>query len=483
MEKNTLLAVVLSVVVLILFSVVQGIFSPPAPRPAQTQVQPAPQPPVVDNSGYGQPPAILDSGETVSGDLTDGEQEDGEEPELQYVRIETDLLSVVLSNAGGNVVSFKLKAHLDGDDLVQMIFSGDSDARAFALGFGGPDAEPEKSPLNVRQPSEHTVIFEGYVSPRNNPSQRFRLEKEYRFHPGEYMFELIVRLDGNRLQGFDFGDNAAYTLSFGPQIGPSFVKLDRYQNFRQYFSFSNGKRKNERANGSRITSRPQWAAIAGQYFTLIAIPSLPGGFDLSFSEKPEPGVPSTSRMHLIRPPLTSQRVEDVFRFYMGPMSLDVLQRFNTGDNAFDFRNMQLTEMSGTRGILAPLERLLKWLLTMFFSLIPNYGIAIILLTLLVRIAFFPLTKKSSEATLRMQAMAPKIKELQEKYRDNRQKMNVEMAELYKKEGYNPLKGCFPILLQFPIFIAMFNLFRTHFELRRAMFIPGWIPDLSVPEYI
>ncbi|MCL2558139.1 MAG: membrane protein insertase YidC, partial [Treponema sp.] len=119
----------------------------------------------------------------------------------------------------------------------------------------------------------------------------------------------------------------------------------------------------------------------------------------------------------------------------------------------------------------------------FYGLARNYGVAILLLTLLVRIALFPLTKKQSESMMRMQAFAPKIKELQEKYKDNKQKLNLEMMELYKKEGYNPLKGCLPMLLQFPIFIAMFNLFRTHFELRGAMFIPGWIPDLSLPESI
>jgi YidC/Oxa1 family membrane protein insertase len=96
---------------------------------------------------------------------------------------------------------------------------------------------------------------------------------------------------------------------------------------------------------------------------------------------------------------------------------------------------------------------------------------------------FPLTKKGSESTLRMQALAPKIKEIQEKYKDNRQKMNAEMAEFYKKEGYNPLSGCLPMLIQLPIFFAMYSLFNSHFDLRGAMFIPGWIPDLSVPESI
>jgi YidC/Oxa1 family membrane protein insertase len=101
----------------------------------------------------------------------------------------------------------------------------------------------------------------------------------------------------------------------------------------------------------------------------------------------------------------------------------------------------------------------------------------------VKLALFPLTRKSSESTLRMQALAPKIKELQEKYKDNKQKMNTEMAEFYKKEGYNPLAGCLPMLIQLPIFFAMYNLFSNHFDLRGAMFIPGWIPDLSLPESI
>jgi YidC/Oxa1 family membrane protein insertase len=116
-------------------------------------------------------------------------------------------------------------------------------------------------------------------------------------------------------------------------------------------------------------------------------------------------------------------------------------------------------------------------------LVHNYGIAIILLTLFVKIIFFPLTKTGSEATLRMQALTPKIKELQEKHKGNPQKLNAEMAAFYQKEGYNPISGCLPMLLQIPIFIAMYSLFNNHFDLRGASFIPGWIPDLSVPESI
>jgi YidC/Oxa1 family membrane protein insertase len=127
--------------------------------------------------------------------------------------------------------------------------------------------------------------------------------------------------------------------------------------------------------------------------------------------------------------------------------------------------------------------LLKWLLILFYNITPNYGVAIILLTLFIKLLFFPLTKKGSEATLRMQALAPKIKEIQDKYKNNPQKQQIEMGNFYKQEGYNPISGCLPMLLQIPIFLAMYNLFNNHFDLRGAAFIPGWIPDLSVPEYI
>jgi YidC/Oxa1 family membrane protein insertase len=307
------------------------------------------------------------------------------------------------------------------------------------------------------------------------------------------MFELTISLDGGyTMPGFNFapgvapGSNGtAYTLAFGPQIGPRFEKLDNRYEYRNYFSFTNGKRKAEKVNDSNpniISSRPTWAAISGKYFAFIALPYL-AQYDLTFSTKAEEGLPAASRLYSFRPALSTPKVEDTYRFYLGPKNQDELAIYNTGVNGFGLQDTQLIEVANSRGILAPLEKLLKWLLLIFYKLIPNYGIAIILLTLTVKILFFPLTKKSSESTLRMQALSPKIKELQTKYKDNPQKMNAEMSELYKKEGYNPLSGCLPMVLQIPIFFAMYNLFNNHFDLRGAEFIPRWIPDLSLPEHI
>jgi YidC/Oxa1 family membrane protein insertase len=298
------------------------------------------------------------------------------------------------------------------------------------------------------------------------------------------MFELTITLNGgNSISSFDFS-GAAYTLVFGPQIGPEFERLDQRYEYRRYITYK-GKLKTERVNErdpTVISTQPSWAAIAGKYFTLMALPYA-SQYDLVFSAQAESGLPDASRLYITRPAVSGSRIEDKYHFYLGPKNQENLMIYERGDNDYRLRETGLFEIADSKGFLAPLEKLLKWFLQLFYRIIPNYGVAIILLTILVKVVLFPLTKKGSESTLRMQALSPKIKEIQAKHKDNPQKMNAEMAEFYKKEGYNPLSGCLPMLLQMPIFFAMYNLFNNHFDLRGAMLIPGWIPDLSLPEAI
>jgi YidC/Oxa1 family membrane protein insertase len=501
MEKNTLLAIVLSIVVLVGFYLVQGMLYPPrqqatSPQEAQPPVVAAPSNETAVLSNETAVPEIpglipFESSQQASSQeqapaITDTVRDSGPAYE-ERVTIQTNLLTVVLSSAGGDAVSWKLKGHRDNkdsDEPVNMILSGSREGHAFTVAFGGLKAQPLTSFFYVNRISEYTVEFYRDFFIPNSDTSKFRLTKRYDFKPNDYMFELTVSLDGGySMKGFNFGDNTAYTLSFGPQIGPHFQKLDNRYDYRQYMTYTDGKRKMEKVNDSAVIgSNPKWAAINGKYFSFIAVPLLPQ-YQLNFSDRPEPGVASASRLNIIRPIINTSRADDVYRFYLGPKNQDTLNAYNTGNNGFNLRDTQLVEAANTRGILSPLEKALKWMLLIFYKLVQNYGIAIILVTLTVKIIFFPLTKKSSEATLRMQALAPKIKELQTKYKDNPQKMNAEMGEFYKKEGYNPLSGCLPMLLQIPIFFAMYNLFNSHFDLRGAMFIPHWIPDLSVPESI
>jgi YidC/Oxa1 family membrane protein insertase len=523
MEKNTLLAVLLSVVVISAFYIIPGFRASPQP-PVPAGQEAGERPALTAAPGASAEPAAPGSSEPGQASLAAAGAETVDSPDpgpeaVEYITIEIPgkpgkdgktepMVTAVLSSAGGDLVSWKLREHKenrDTDESVEMILSGKKDAEnsgagdetpetifsgkahAFTVAFGNQDASPIRDLFYVNQISEYSVEFsrEFPLSRDGTVSGNFWLKKRYDFTPGEYMFELTVTLEGDHsIPGFDFS-GAAYTLAFGPQIGPQFEKLDGRYDFRNYLTYVNGKRRNEKVNDNKpeiIESRPSWAAIEGKYFVFIAIPYL-AQYNLNFSTKSEPGLSAASRLNIIRPTLNTARAEDSYRFYLGPKTQDILIHYNNGNNAHGLKDMQLVEAVNSKGFLGPLEKILKWFLLLFYKVIPNYGVAIILLTLLVKILFFPLTKKSSEGTLRMQAIAPKIKELQAKYKDNPQKMNAEMAELYKKEGYNPLSGCLPLLLQIPIFFAMYNLFNNHFDLRGAPFIPHWIPDLSLPEAV
>jgi YidC/Oxa1 family membrane protein insertase len=491
MEKRTLLAVVLSVIVITGFYIIQGIFFPPSlpPEGGPVAESTAGSPVTVETPPRQTAPVLIDN----TADAQAGLGDPGPASEERIV-IETKLLRVELTNAGGDVVSYKLREHKDQDDFVEMVLSGNTESHAFTVAFGNLTAQPITSFFYVNRVDPYTVEFyrnftvaAGTAGAGGTETGQgsFRLTKRYTFRPDEYMFELSVSVDGGySVSSLNFS-GAAYTLGFGPQIGPKFDKLDQRYDYRYYYTYVNGKRRTEKVKDnvpSIIASRVSWAAIAGKYFAFIAVPDATQ-YELAFSTRPETGIPSASRFYMTRPALNVPRATDTYRFYLGPKSQSALANYDNGNNSFNLRDMDISKAASTSGILAPLEAVLKWFLSIFYKLIPNYGVAIILVTLLTKLLLFPLTKKGSEATLRMQTLSPKIKELQGKYKDNPTQMNAKMAELYKTEGYNPLSGCFPMLIQFPIFIAMYNLFNNHFDLRGAMFIPGWIPDLSVPESI
>ncbi|MBP5321504.1 MAG: YidC/Oxa1 family insertase periplasmic-domain containing protein, partial [Kiritimatiellae bacterium] len=157
-----------------------------------------------------------------------------------------------------------------------------------------------------------------------------------------------------------------------------------------------------------------------------------------------------------------------YTLFIGPKKLSLLSGMgNQLDEIMQF------------GMFAWFCKLLVPTLNFFYRIIPNYGIAIILLTFLVRIIFWPLTRKSTEGMKRMQEIQPKLKEIQTKFKDNPQKMQQETFAVYRENKVNPLSSCLPMLIQIPVFIALFTVLRSAVELRYAPFL--WIIDLSEPE--
>ena len=153
-------------------------------------------------------------------------------------------------------------------------------------------------------------------------------------------------------------------------------------------------------------------------------------------------------------------------FYVGPKKQSFL---------WDLGMKDVMEFGMWRWLCYPLV----WVLNFFNNLIPNYGIAIILLTILVRLLFWPLTHKSTVGMKKMQELQPKMQEIQAKFKDNPQRMQQETWALYKEYKVNPMSSCLPMLIQIPVFIALFNVLRSAVELRYAPFL--WIGDLSEPE--
>ena len=158
--------------------------------------------------------------------------------------------------------------------------------------------------------------------------------------------------------------------------------------------------------------------------------------------------------------------ERKFTFYAGPKKQSLL---------WDLGMRDVMEFGMWRWVCYPLV----WVLNLFYSWIPSFGIGIILLTILVRLLFWPLTHKSTISMRRMSEIQPKMKEIREKFKDNPQRMQQETWALYKDNKVNPLASCLPMLVQIPVFIALFTVLRSAVELRYAPFL--WIADLSEPE--
>ena len=158
--------------------------------------------------------------------------------------------------------------------------------------------------------------------------------------------------------------------------------------------------------------------------------------------------------------------ERTLTFFVGPKKQSLLWGLGMKD---------VMEFGMWRWLCYPLV----WVLNLFNGWIPNFGVAIILLTILVRLLFWPLTRKSTEGMKKMQELSPLMKEIQKKYKDNPQRLQQETWALYREKKVNPMSSCLPMLIQIPVFIALFNVLRSAVELRYAPFL--WISDLSEPE--
>lgn len=471
MDRNTIYAIVLSTLVIVGFTFVQAKYFAPQRQP------------VAEAESTEQPTERSNSNEAIGGENAASSlspftmaSEDSEEAALkeEVLTVETPLVRVAFTSRGGDITGFELLSHTDSDTGrgVEMADNITSTGRAFSLAI--PAAGTALNDIfTVKREDENTVLF---TRTYKTPQGRYILGKRYTFLPDEYMFKLEVMCHNEGSAQID------YSLCTPPQIGPHFdPKTNRYE-MRQFIAYNGEKKK--RINVGTGVDKPYneyytWVAIAGKYFTSLIVPATPATMQgASYSSKVVSGY-ANAQAAVNRRPFTAEDTTDTYYIYMGPKNEKQLKVYNSADmNGWDLAGLRLTEVLQSSGWLGWLEAILKVCLEGLYRVIPNWGVAIILLTVIFKLATFPLTKKQSLGTLKMQELQPKMQALQAKYKDDQQKLQVEMAKFYKENNYNPMSGCAPMILQFLVIFAMYNLFNNYFEFRGASFIPGWIPDLS-----
>lgn len=469
MNKNTIIAIVLSSVVVFGAMILQPILFPVPKAAEPTEVQ------------------EIVAEETVVEEKKSpfiAENNSKEVVEEKTFTVNTNKAEIIISNRGGDIVSYKLKGEnlkdSDTGEGVQMVDNVSEYNRACAVAFGNQDASINNDLFNYSQIDENTYLFTKNYSVKNEDgtTSEFTFGKRYTFSPDEYMFKLEILFHGNGIK------DLTYTVRTAPQIGPHYdSKMNRYE-YRQFIAYSNGKSKKIRLGTKpsykQYNKEYTWAGITGKYFTEVIIPESAVNMDYSYySTLIDANNYANAQAILVRKAINEDDSRDNYYVYFGPRDEKNLKLYNLGENnAWNLSGQKLTECMQTSGFLGWLEVILKWIMQLLNKFIHNWGISIIVMTLIIKALLCPLTVKQQLSTGKMSEIQPKMKAIQSKYSDNPQKMQEETAKLYKEAGYNPMSGCLPMILQFMILFAMYNLFNNYFEFRGASFIKGWIPDLS-----
>ncbi len=488
MDKNTIWAIVLSTVVIIASYLILPKFFPGL-NPAfgkqaaqnQTEQTESAEPQELDLSGMEENASVFAEADEAAEEAAD------DQPALteQKYTIRTDKVEAVFTNKGGDIISYKLLDHKDMDtnDFVQISDNINNKNRTCAIAFGKSDAKIVDEIFNT-ETDEKSITF---TKTMNVNGKKTTLRKVYTFMDGEYVFKLDVLVHTADSNGLDFG-GTAYTIRTSPQIGPHYdPKKNRYER-REFIAYNGQKYKKIMLSNGQFKEYDKdfiWSGIAGKYFVELMIPSAPEKIRTAYySSNVEINNYANAQALIERNAFSGSDASDTYYMYFGPRNDKDLKRYNIAENnGWSLGGKKLSQALQTSGWLNWLEKILKVILEFLNKIVHNWGISIIIMTIILKVIMFPLSRKQSLGSLKMQELQPKMKAIQEKYKNDQQKLQQETQKLYQQAGYNPASGCLPMLFQMLILFAMFDLFNNYFEFRGASFIPHWIPDLSTGDVV
>jgi YidC/Oxa1 family membrane protein insertase len=302
------------------------------------------------------------------------------------------------------------------------------------------------------------------------------VELTYTFYPDDYRVEVAGRLSG-------VGPNGGQLLvGLGPTLANTEANIE--ENHRDLALVTRGGdvdrndlAKLDPAEPATLSGPFQWAALKSKYFVtgLLAGDTTGGISGATATALPDPAgkKPTAARIRVSLP--VSPAGDFRYTVYAGPMEYD---RLTHQGHAFDEVNPY--GYPGLRTLIRLFAVPVRWLLVwMHEHLLLSYGVVLIVFGLLVRVLLWPLNQKAMRANMKMQEVQPLMKDIQERHKEDPQRMQQEMFKLYKEHGVNPLGGCWPMLLPMPILFALFFVFQNAIELRGTSFL--WLPDLSRPD--
>lgn len=399
--------------------------------------------------------------------------------------VHTPLYEIKFTNLGAGPSKYTLLGHQTWDqEPMQMIH--DTTRSTYSLGFLSSQNYNIETNELLFEPLSDTDSLDLEFEEDKQLSYRLTLDDDsqiiftYTFHAEKYQYDLEIQFDN--MMDYISDSNVDFGWYSPLNLSERDIEQDALKSAAYVYAGGELEKLQLTEAGSqdqRITGTIDWVSTRSRFFGQYIKPVTNSNAAIIRSEiDGVPGEPGT--LHRYQSAVTSNISGTNtlnYEFYAGPLRYYDIKEFN--EHAYDVVEI------GYALIRWFADPLVRYLVIPFFAFgsmfISNYGILIILFGVIIKLVLFPLTQKSFKSMAAMKELQPKMQEIKEKYKDDPQKQQKETIALYKKEGVNPLGGCLPMLLQFPILITLFFFFQNSMIIRQEPFL--WASDLSAPDYI
>ncbi|MFO7894475.1 MAG: membrane protein insertase YidC [Longimicrobiales bacterium] len=385
--------------------------------------------------------------------------------------VENGVARYGFSTRGGSLVSVELLnfESFTRDGPVQLVDETVGSLLQFGVRAGDQDLPLTRFRFQSSVPVDDTLRVSDTTTVRFTASVNgAAIELAYEIRPDRYE----IPLDG-RVQGV--GDDAILLVDLGPRLAVN--EADSAEDLRALAYVVNSRqegienRQIDDLEEDRVEEGPlNWVALKNKYFVAAAIQPENGAFGGVLAT----GGPAGAEQILATLPLDASGAFNI-RLFFGPQEFERLAAVQEGlqeVNPYGWRIF--------RPIIRPLAEIITWLLTALHNVLGfGYGWVLILFGFAMRGLLWPLNAKAQRSQLKTMELQPRIKEIQEKYKEHPEQLQKEMMRLYKEEGFNPLGGCLPMLIPWPVLITLFFVFQNTIEFRGVEFL--WLPDLSRPD--